>query len=111
MTKKQLDQQEKHLTNQSRILNESLDFWQWKALDQIQTVDKLRGNSNESKKSYTYQIPKSNQEKSETIQKAEKELEYYMVKLQWENLQLQELDDKIKKLLEDKKKYNSKKSK
>ena len=94
MTKKQIKEHEKYLSSQSRILNESLDFWQVKALEQISFCEGLDRKSQEDL------FDGSDDEVSEG---ASQELNYYMMKLSWENRQLNILDSKIKTFLKDKK--------
>lgn len=88
MTKKQIKEKEEYLSNQSRILNDSLDFWQLKTLEQVSWLEELDEDSDEP---------------TEEQQQAQKELDYCMSKLQWDNIQLAKLDKEIKFFLKSKK--------
>ena len=88
MTKKQIKEKEEYLSNQSRILNDSLDFWQLKTLEQVSWLEELDEDEDEP---------------TEEQQQAQKELDYCMSKLQWDNLQLNKLDKDIKSFLKIKK--------
>ena len=88
MTKKQIKEKEEYLSNQSRILNDSLDFWQLKTLEQVSWLEELDEDEDEP---------------TEEQQQAQKELDYCMSKLQWDNLQLNKLDKEIKFFLKSKK--------
>ena len=88
MTKKEIKEKEEYLSNQSKILNDSLDFWQLKTLEQVSWLEELDEDSDEP---------------TEEQQQAQKELDYCMSKLQWDNLQLNKLDKDIKSFLKIKK--------
>ena len=88
MTNKEIKEKEEYLSNQSRILNDSLDFWQLKTLEQVSWVEELDEDEDEP---------------TEEQQQAQKELDYCMSKLQWDNLQLNKLDKDIKSFLKIKK--------
>jgi hypothetical protein len=88
MTKKQIKEKEEYLSNQSRILNDSLDFWQLKTLEQVSWLEELDEDEDEPTEEY---------------QQAQKELDYCMSKLQWDNIQLAKLDKEIKFFLKSKK--------
>ena len=88
MTKKQIKEKEEYLSNQPRILNDSLDFWQLKTLEQVSWLEELDEDEDEP---------------TEEQQQAQKELDYCMSKLQWDNLQLNKLDKDIKSFLKIKK--------
>lgn len=88
MTKKQIKEKEEYLSNQSKILNDSLDFWQLKTLEQVSWLEELDEDSDEP---------------TEEQQQAQKELDYCMSKLQWDNIQLAKLDKEIKFFLKSKK--------
>ena len=88
MTKKQIKEKEEYLSNQSRILNDSLDFWQLKTLEQVSWLEELDEDEDEP---------------TEEQQQAQKELDYCMSKLQWDNIQLAKLDKEIKFFLKSKK--------
>ena len=88
MTKKQIKEKEEYLSNQSRILNDSLDFWQLKTLEQVSWLEELDEDSDEP---------------TEEQQQAQKELDYCMSKLQYDNLELAKLDKEIKFFLKSKK--------
>ena len=88
MTKKQIKEKEEYLSNQSRILNDSLDFWQLKTLEQVSWLEELDEDEDEP---------------TEEQQQAQKELDYCMSKLQWDNLELAKLDKEIKFFLKSKK--------
>tara|TARA_Y100000361_G_scaffold140002_1_gene143647 strand:+ start:342 stop:614 length:273 start_codon:yes stop_codon:yes gene_type:complete len=88
MTKKQIKEKEEYLSNQSRILNDSLDFWQLKTLEQVSWLEELDEDSDEP---------------TEEQQQAQKELDYCMSKLQWDNIELAKLDKEIKFFLKSKK--------
>ena len=88
MTKKQIKEKEEYLSNQSRILNDSLDFWHLKTLEQVSWLEELDEDEDEP---------------TEEQQQAQKELDYCMSKLQWDNLQLNKLDKDIKSFLKIKK--------
>ena len=81
MTKKQIKEKEEYLSNQSRILNDSLDFWQLKTLEQVSWLEELDEDEDEP---------------TEEQQQAQKELDYCMSKLQWDNIELAKLDKEIK---------------
>ena len=88
MTKKEIKEKEEYLSNQSRILNDSLDFWQLKTLEQVSWLEELDEDSDEP---------------TEEQQQAQKELDYCMSKLQYDNLELAKLDKEIKFFLKSKK--------
>ena len=88
MTKKQIKEKEEYLSNQSRILNDSLDFWQLKTLEQVSWLEELDDDEDEP---------------TEEQQQAQKELDYCMSKLQWDNIELAKLDKEIKFFLKSKK--------
>ena len=88
MTNKEIKEKEEYLSNQSRILNDSLDFWQLKTLEQVSWLEELDEDEDEP---------------TEEQQLAQKELDYCMSKLQWDNLQLNKLDKDIKSFLKIKK--------
>lgn len=88
MTNKEIKEKEEYLSNQSRILNDSLDFWQLKTLEQVSWLEELDEDEDEP---------------TEEQQQAQKELDYCMSKLQWDNLQLNKLDKDIKSFLKIKK--------
>ena len=88
MTNKEIKEKEEYLSNQSRILNDSLDFWQLKTLEQVSWLEELDEDEDEP---------------TEEHQQAQKELDYCMSKLQWDNLQLNKLDKDIKSFLKIKK--------
>ena len=88
MTKKQIKEKEEYLSNQSRILNDSLDFWQLKTLEQVSWLEELDEDGDEP---------------TEERQQAHKELDYCMSKLQWDNIELAKLDKEIKFFLKSKK--------
>ena len=88
MTKKEIKEKEEYLSNQSKILNDRLDFWQLKTLEQVSWLEELDEDSDEP---------------TEEQQQAQKELDYCMSKLQWDNLQLNKLDKDIKSFLKIKK--------
>jgi len=88
MTKKQIKEKEEYLSNQSRILNDSLDFWQLKTLEQVSWLEELDEDEDEP---------------TEEQQQAQKELDYCMSKLQWDNIELAKLDKEIKFFLKSKK--------
>ena len=88
MTKKQIKEKEEYLSNQSRILNDSLDFWQLKTLEQVSWLEELDEDEDEP---------------TEEQQQAQKELDYCMSKLQYDNLELAKLDKEIKFFLKSKK--------
>ena len=88
MTKKQIKEKEEYLSNQSRILNDSLDFWQLKTLEQVSWLEELDEDSDEP---------------TEEQQQAQKELDYCMSKLLWDNIELAKLDKEIKFFLKSKK--------
>ena len=88
MTKKQIKETEEYLSNQSRILNDSLDFWQLKTLEQVSWLEELDEDEDEP---------------TEEQQQAQKELDYCMSKLQYDNLELAKLDKEIKFFLKSKK--------
>ena len=93
MTNKQIKIEEKHLSEQSGILNDSLDFWQCKALEQITFCKRLDREAEEG-----FDGP------SEAIlADAQQELNYFMMKLAWENKELNSLDNRIKIFLKNKK--------
>ena len=88
MTKKQIKEKEEYLSNQPRILNDSLDFWQLKTLEQVSWLEELDEDEDEP---------------TEEQQQAQKELDYCMSKLQWDNIELAKLDKEIKFFLKSKK--------
>ena len=88
MTNKEIKEKEEYLSNQSRILNDSLDFWQLKTLEQVSWLEELDEDSDEP---------------TEEQQQAQKELDYCMSKLQYDNLELAKLDKEIKFFLKSKK--------
>jgi len=88
MTKKEIKEKEEYLSNQSRILNDSLDFWQLKTLEQVSWLEELDEDEDEP---------------TEEQQQAQKELDYCMSKLQWDNIELAKLDKEIKFFLKSKK--------
>ena len=88
MTNKEIKEKEEYLSNQSRILNDSLDFWQLKTLEQVSWLEELDEDSDEP---------------TEEQQQAQKELDYCMSKLQWDNIELAKLDKEIKFFLKSKK--------
>ena len=88
MTKKQIKEKEEYLSNQSRILNDSLDFWQLKTLEQVSWLEELDEDEDEP---------------TEEQQQAQKELDYCMSKLQWDYIELAKLDKEIKFFLKSKK--------
>jgi len=88
MTNKEIKEKEEYLSNQSRILNDSLDFWQLKTLEQVSWLEELDEDEDEP---------------TEEQQQAQKELDYCMSKLQWDNFQLNKLDKEIKFFLKSKK--------
>ena len=88
MTKKEIKEKEEYLSNQSKILNDSLDFWQLKTLEQVSWLEELDEDSDEP---------------TEEQQQAQKELDYCMSKLQWDNIELAKLDKEIKFFLKSKK--------
>ena len=88
MTKKEIKEKEEYLSNQSKILNDSLDFWQLKTLEQVSWLEELDEDSDEP---------------TEEQQQAQKELVYCMSKLQWDNIELAKLDKEIKFFLKSKK--------
>ena len=88
MTKKEIKEKEEYLSNQSRILNDSLDFWQLKTLEQVSWLEELDEDEDEP---------------TEEQQQAQKELDYCMSKLQYDNLELAKLDKEIKFFLKSKK--------
>ena len=88
MTKKEIKEKEEYLSNQSKILNDSLDFWQLKTLEQVSWLEELDEDSDEP---------------TEEPQQAQKELDYCMSKLQWDNIALAKLDKEIKFFLKSKK--------
>ena len=88
MTKKQIKEKEEYLSNQSRILNDSLDFWQLKTLEQVSWLEELDEDEDEP---------------TEEQQQAQKALDYCMSKLQWDNIELAKLDKEIKFFLKSKK--------
>ena len=88
MTNKEIKEKEEYLSNQSRILNDSLDFWQLRTLEQVSWLEELDEDEDEP---------------TEEQQQAQKELDYCMSKLQWDNLQLNKLDKDIKSFLKIKK--------
>ena len=88
MTKKEIKEKEEYLSNQSKILNDSLDFWQLKTLEQVSWLEELDEDSDEP---------------TEEQQQAQKELDYCMSKLQYDNLELAKLDKEIKFFLKSKK--------
>jgi len=92
MTKKQIKEKEEYLSNQSRILNDSLDFWQLKTLEQVSWLEELDEEHDED-----------SDEPTEEQQQAQKELDYCMSKLQWDNIELAKLDKEIKFFLKSKK--------
>ena len=47
MTKKEIKEKEEYLSNQSKILNDSLDFWQLKTLEQVSWLEELDEDSDE----------------------------------------------------------------
>ena len=88
MTKKEIKEKEEYLSNQSKIFNDSLDFWQLKTLEQVSWLEELDEDSDEP---------------TEEQQQAQKELDYCMSKLQYDNLELAKLDKEIKFFLKSKK--------
>ena len=88
MTNKEIKEKEEYLSNQSRILNDSLDFWQLKTLEQVSWLEELDEDEDEP---------------TEEQQQAQKELDYCMSKLQYDNLELAKLDKEIKFFLKSKK--------
>ena len=88
MTKKEIKEKEEYLSNQSKILNDSLDFWQLKTLEQVSWLEELDEDEDEP---------------TEEQQQAQKELDYCMSKLQYDNLELAKLDKEIKFFLKSKK--------
>ena len=93
MTNKQIKIEEKHLSEQSEILNNSLDFWQCKTLEQIAFCERLDQESEEDFDG-----------SGETVREdAQQELNYFMMKLTWENKELNSLDGRIKTFLKKKK--------
>ena len=88
MTNKEIKEKEEYLSNQSRILNDSLDFWQLKTLEQVSWLEELDEDEDEP---------------TEEQQQAQKELDYCMSKLQWDNIELAKLDKEIKFFLKSKK--------
>ena len=69
-------------------MNDSLDFWQLKTLEQVSWLEELDEDSDEP---------------TEEQQQAQKELDYCMSKLQYDNLELAKLDKEIKFFLKSKK--------
>ena len=47
MTNKEIKEKEEYLSNQSRILNDSLDFWQLKTLEQVSWLEELDEDEDE----------------------------------------------------------------
>ena len=88
MTNIEIKDNEAYLSNQSRILNDSLDFWQLKTLEQVSWLEELDEDEDEP---------------TEEQQQAQKELDYCMSKLQWDNIELAKLDKEIKFFLKSKK--------
>jgi len=95
MTKKEIKKQEEYLSRQSEILNESLDFWQIKTLEQVNWVDQMQKKSHLEDDDFFADSPQD---------EATKELDYCMMKLQWENSQMNNLDNKIQYFLKEKNK-------
>ena len=69
-------------------MNDSLDFWQLKTLEQVSWLEELDEDEDEP---------------TEEQQQAQKELDYCMSKLQWDNIELAKLDKEIKFFLKSKK--------
>ena len=69
-------------------MNDSLDFWQLKTLEQVSWLEELDEDEDEP---------------TEEQQQAQKELDYCMSKLQYDNLELAKLDKEIKFFLKSKK--------
>jgi hypothetical protein len=92
MTKKQIKQQEEYLSEQSKMLNDSLDFWQLRTLEQVSWLEEI-----------DEEIDEDNDEPTLEQQAAQKELNYCMMKLQWDNFELGRLDEQIKTFLKNKK--------
>ena len=101
MTKKQVKQREEHLNQQSEILNSSVDFWQAKTLEQVSWVEQFQENPT---KEGEFSFFQGEYEESDdpVYSQATRDLNYCMMKLQWENDQLATLDNKIKVFLKEK---------
>ena len=110
MTKKEIKKQEEYLSRQSEILNESLDFWQIKTLEQVKWVEETQGEPKEDFSSFEEDydeefLPQADKLGRKFSQReAAKELDYCMMKLQWENSQMNDLDNKIQYFLKEKNK-------
>ena len=99
MTKKEIKKQEEYLNNQSAILNESLEFWQTKTLEQVNFCEELDVTDPPD-----LLFEDEDFDGGSAVRKAaQDELNYCMAKLQWENLQLNKLDNDIKSFLKSKK--------
>jgi len=99
MTKKEIKKQEEYLNNQSATLNESLEFWQTKTLEQVTFCEELEATDPED-----FLFEEEGYDSGHSVrQKAQNDLNYCMCKLQWENSQLTELDNQIKWFLKSKK--------
>ena len=71
------------------MLQISLDFWQEKVLEQITYCDSL------------------DDEDEHVHSQANKELDYFLAKLSWDSLRMEEMDVEITKFLREKKKDES----
>jgi hypothetical protein len=109
MTKKEIKRQEEYLSAQSEILNESLDFWQLKTLEQVKWVE---GMENEPKETFSFFDDDDDDDDDEEFfghplhhapdslkQQASEELNYCVSKLQWEQTQMNNLDSRIQDFL------------